>query len=75
MPKSCAITGKTAMKGIDYKRRGMAKRKGGAGSKIVGKTIRRFKPNLQRVKARINGTVKRIYVTAKALKSGLVEKA
>lgn len=75
MPRICAVTGTTAMKGVKYKRRGMAKRKGGAGSKIIGKTLRRFKPNLQRVKVRINGTVKRIYVTAKAIKSGLIEKA
>ena len=75
MPKSCAITGKKAIPGIKYKRRGMVKRKGGAGSKIVGKTLRKFKPNLQRVKVKINGTVKRIYVTAKAIKSGLIEKA
>lgn len=75
MPKVCAITGTTSMKGTEYKRRGMEKRKGGAGSKIIGKSIRRFKPNLQRVKVRINGTVKHILVTAKALKSGLVEKA
>ena len=63
------------MTGIKYKRRGMVKRKGGAGSKIVGKTKRTFKPNLQRVKVKIDGTVKRIYVTARALKSGKVEKA
>ena len=75
MPKTCAMTGKTAMMGFKYKRRGMVKSKGGAGSKIVGKTFRRFKPNLQRVKVKINGTVKRIYVTARAIKSGLIEKA
>lgn len=75
MSKVCAVTGKKAMTGIKYKRRGMVRRKGGAGSKIIGKTKRTFKPNLQRVKVRINGTVKRIYVTAKAIKSGLIEKA
>ena len=75
MGKVCAVTGKKPMKGVKYKRRGMIKRKGGAGSKIIGKTKRRFKPNLQRVKVKINGTVKRVYVTAKAIKSGLIEKA
>jgi large subunit ribosomal protein L28 len=75
MAKACAITGTTSMKGVEYKRRGMVKRKGGAGSKIIGKSIRRFKPNLQRVKIKINGTIKRVFVTAKAIKSGLVEKA
>lgn len=75
MPKTCAVTGTKAMTGFKYKRRGMVKRKGGAGSKIVGKTKRTFKPNLQRVKVKINGTVKRVWVTAKAIKSGKIEKA
>lgn len=53
----------------------MVKRKGGAGSKIVGKDLRRFLPNLQSVKAKVNGTTKRINVCVKCLKAGKVTKA
>jgi len=75
MAKTCEICGKGSIPGNKYKRRGMIRRKGGAGSKIVGKTLRRFLPNLQRVKAVINGTAKRIYVCTKCLKAGKVTKA
>ena len=36
---------------------------------------RTWKPNLRRVKADINGEVKRIYVCAKCLKDGKVKRA
>lgn len=75
MPKTCEICGKGSIPGVKYKRRGMVKRKGGAGSKIVGKTLRKFLPNLQKVKANIKGTVKRIDVCTKCLKAGKVVKA
>ncbi len=75
MAKSCAICGKTSISGRTYKRRGMIKRKGGAGSKIVGKTLRRFLPNLQRVRAVIDGTTKRVCVCVKCLKAGKIVKA
>ena len=75
MPKTCEICGKGAIPGVKYKRRGLIKRKGGAGSKIVGKTLRKFLPNLQKVKANIKGTVKRIDVCTKCLKAGKVIKA
>lgn len=37
-------------------------------------TRRRWNPNLQRVRALVNGTVRRIRVCAKCLKSGKVTK-
>jgi len=53
----------------------MAKKKGGAGQKITGLTKRRFLPNLQAVKAIVNGKAKRIRVCTKCLKAGKVKKA
>ena len=44
-------------------------------SHISKRTTRTFKPNLRRVKADINGEVKRIYVCAKCLKDGKVKRA
>ena len=73
--KTCIICNKGSIPGNKYKRRGMVKKKGGAGSKIVGKTLRRFLPNLQRVKANLNGTVRRIHVSTSCIQRGLVTKA
>ncbi len=39
------------------------------------KTKRRFIPNLQRVRANIDGTVRRIFVCTRCLRSGKVTKA
>ncbi|MDP8211980.1 MAG: 50S ribosomal protein L28 [Candidatus Zapsychrus exili] len=75
MAKICEICKKGAIPGVKYKRRGMIKRKGGAGSKIVGKTLRRFLPNLQRVKTNIAGTIKRIDVCTSCIQAGKVTKA
>ena len=60
--------------GIDETRRGKAKYLGGVGTKVTGKTKRKFKPNLQTVRALIDGRVKRIKVSAKAIRMGLVVK-
>jgi large subunit ribosomal protein L28 len=73
--KTCIICNKGSIPGIKYKRRGQIKRTGGAGSKIVGKTLRRFNPNLQRIKIRLNGVVKRSYVCTTCIKSEKIVKA
>ncbi len=73
--KSCVICDKGAIPGNKYKRRGQIKRTGGAGSKIVGKTLRRFLPNLQRVKIVINGTVRRHNVCTSCIQNGKITKA
>ena len=76
MPGRCAITGKAPQRGYKYTTRGVPKWKGGIGVKVTGKNKRWFRPNLQRVKIiDENGTVKRVWVTTKVLKSGLVTKA
>ncbi len=75
MAQICEICSKQTIPGMKYKRRGMVKRKGGAGSKIVGKTLRVFKPNLQRIKTIINGTVRRRKVCASCIQGGKIQKA
>ncbi len=75
MAKFCEITGTGPMKGSHIWRSGKAKKKGGIGTHITTITKRRFMPNLQRVKAVINGEVRYIRVTANAIKKGLVVKA
>jgi large subunit ribosomal protein L28 len=75
MGQQCAVTGKKPVGGYKYARRGKAKYLGGVGKKVTGKTRRKFKPNLQTVKAEINGKVKRIRVSVSAIRSGLVKRA
>lgn len=75
MAKVCVICQKGPAPGVKYKRRGQIKRTGGAGSKIVGKTLRRFLPNLQKIKIKINGSVKRRYVCVSCIQAGKILKA
>ena len=75
MAKECIVCGKSAIPGVKYKRRGAKKLHGGAGSKITGKTMRRFLPNLQRVKIIRNGTVRRSLVCTSCIQAGKITKA
>lgn len=75
MSRVCDICNKGPAAGRTIKRRGLAKKKGGVGKKTTGITIRRFLPNLQSVRALIDGHVKRIKVCTKCLKAGKVLKA
>lgn len=76
MGRECAITGKKTVTGRSIIRKGLAKKKGGIGLHVTSATKRTFKANLQRVRIKDeNGTVRRIWVSAKAIKSGLVTKA
>ena len=63
------------MNGNRVSTRGLAKKTGGIGKKITGKSKRKFYPNLQTVRVIVNGTVKRMKVSTRALKKGLVTKA
>lgn len=54
--------------------RGKAKYLGGVGTKCTGITARKFKPNIQKVRAVIDGRIVRIKVSAKAIRMGLVVK-
>ena len=75
MAKECAICGKSSLPGNKYKRRGMIKRTGGAGSKIVGKSLRRFLPNLQKIKIVLKGVVGRTLVCTSCIQAGKIVKA
>ncbi len=74
MPRICHFTGKKTRAGRSIARKGKAKYLGGVGRKTTGVTKRKFKANIQRVRAVINGTVCRIKVSAKAIRMGLVVK-
>jgi len=74
MSRVCYFTGKRTRTGRTICRRGKAKYLGGVGRKITGVTRRKFKANIQKVRAVIDGKVCRVRVSAKAIHMGLVEK-
>jgi large subunit ribosomal protein L28 len=74
MPRVCYFTGKKTSFGNQKTHRGKAKYLGGVGTKVTGITARKFRPNIQKVRAVIDGQIVRIKVSAKAIKSGAVIK-
>ncbi len=74
MSRVCYFTGKRTTAGNTIARRGRAKKHGGVGKKVTGITKRKFKPNIQRVRALVGGKVCRIKVSVKAIRMGLVQK-
>ena len=75
MLKKCAICGKGALTGKSVTRKGQYKAKGGTGSKISRWTMRKFLPNLQKMRIMIKGHPKKVYVCAKCIKKGELVKA
>lgn len=74
MSRVCCFTGKRTISGRSISRRGKAKRHGGVGKKVTGITKRKFKPNIQKVRAIVDGKVCRLRVSAKAIRMGLIQK-
>ena len=73
--RSCIVCEKGPTSGRKYKRRGMEKKKGGAGSKVVGKSFRTVSPNLQRIKITLNGSVQRALVCTSCIQANKVTRA
>lgn len=74
MPRVCHFTGKKTTFGKRIQTRGKAKYLGGVGTKVTGVSRRKFRPNIQKVRAVVDGQVVRIKVSTKAIRSGLVVK-
>jgi large subunit ribosomal protein L28 len=74
MSRVCYFTGKKTTSGQSIARRGKAKYLGGVGKKVTGISKRKFKPNIQKVRALVDGKLVRLKVSAKALRMGLVTK-
>ncbi len=75
MSRKCEICGKGPTAGRTVTRRGMPKRKGGVGQKIVRTNKRRFLPNLKKIKAIVGKSKKTIVVCVECIKNGKVKKA
>ncbi len=74
MPRVCYFTGKKTSFGKQVTHRGKAKYLGGVGTKVTGITRRKFKPNIQKVRAVVDGQVVRIKVSTKAIRNGMITK-
>jgi len=70
----CEICGKKPSTGNSISRRGLAKKKGGVGKKITGITKRRYMPNLQYVRAVVEGKNTRIRVCTRCISAGKIVK-
>jgi large subunit ribosomal protein L28 len=76
MAKICSITGRRPTTGSKIHRKGQTKKSGGIGTHITKVVKRTFFPNIQRIRVRLpNGQIKRMDVSVKAIKAGLVQKA
>jgi large subunit ribosomal protein L28 len=71
MSRVCVFTGKRTTTGWTRAEKG-ARRDGGVGNKIKGRTKRKVKPNLRRLKVVIDGKEQMAWVSTRAMKSGLV---
>jgi large subunit ribosomal protein L28 len=75
MPRVCEYTGRRTSTGYTYTLRGKKKYLGGVGTKVTGKTKRKFKPNIQTVNTvDEDGSIKRVKVSTKAIRMGLITK-
>jgi large subunit ribosomal protein L28 len=74
MARVCEFCQKRTETGNKITRRGLAKAKGGVGRRVTGKSRREFKPNIQRVRASIAGTVCRVKICTRCLKAGKIVK-
>ncbi len=75
MSRKCEICGKGTIAGNSVPRKGLPKKKGGAGQHIGVKSKRTFKPNIVKVKALFGGNRKAVKVCTRCLKAGKVDKA
>lgn len=74
MSRVCDICGKGPVAGGSISRRGMAKKKGGVGSRVIARNKRIFRPNLKKVRAWINGGVQRVTVCTSCIQAGKIKK-
>ena len=75
MSKVCEMCGKTKANGGCITRKGLAKKSGGIGMHVVKNVKRTFSPNLQGVRALVDGRVQRLKVCTACIRSNKIVKA
>ena len=73
MSHVCFFTGKKTGTGWVRAEKG-ARRDGGVGNKIKGRTKRKVKANLKKLRILVDGVVRKEWVSTSAIKKGLVVK-
>ena len=74
MSRVCQVTGSRTRVGNSVARRGLAKKKGGVGRRVTGRTKRKFKPNIQTVRVLTpDGTVLRMKLSTRAIRTGIIK--
>ncbi len=74
MSRVCEVTGRRTRVGNSVARRGLAKKKGGVGRRVTGRTKRKFKPNIQTVRVLTpDGTVLRMKLSTRAIRTGIIK--
>ncbi|MCA8911162.1 MAG: 50S ribosomal protein L28 [Planctomycetes bacterium] len=74
MSRVCEVCGKSVHAGGSISRRGLAKKKGGVGSRVIARNKRIFRPNLKKVRAWVNGGVQRVTACTSCIQAGKVIK-
>ncbi|CAG0959393.1 50S ribosomal protein L28 [Planctomycetaceae bacterium] len=74
MSRACDLCGKTVVAGGCTTRRGLAKKLGGVGSRVIASNKRVFRPNVHRMRAVVSGAIKRINVCSSCIQAGKVTK-
>lgn len=73
MSRSCPVTGRRTRVGNSVARRGLAKAKGGVGVRCTGRTKRKYKANIQKIRVVLpDGSHVRVRISTKAIKAGKV---
>jgi large subunit ribosomal protein L28 len=73
MSRVCQVTGRRTHVGNRVSRRGLAKKQGGVGRRVTGRSKRKFKPNIQTVRVLDpDGRVLRLKLSARAIKTGMI---
>lgn len=73
MPRVCQVTGRRTRVGNKVSRRGLAKKQGGVGRRVTGRSKRTYRPNIQDVRVLTpDGTVLRLKMSTRAIKTGVV---
>jgi large subunit ribosomal protein L28 len=70
MARVCDFCGKGTESGAQIARRGLPKKQGGIGLRITGRTLRKFKANIQRVSGVVDGERKRVKICTRCIKAG-----
>jgi len=69
MGRSCAVCGRGTQIGQNVPRKGLAKSKGGTGSKVGVRTKRTFKINLQSKYITVNNARKKVKICTRCLRT------